>query len=69
MCVIVLERERRKVLFRLREIEKKIDFVMIKKEHWRFIQHVNAIPEGLEHRLVVADKNMIKKLLRKTHIE
>ena len=35
--------ERRKVTFRIGENEKKIDFVLIKKEHRWFIHNVRAI--------------------------
>ena len=36
--------EKRKVTFRMSEDETEIDFVLIKKEHRRFIRNVKAIP-------------------------
>ena len=50
--------------FRMGENETGIDFVLIKKEHRRFIQNVNAIPWEFQHILVVAVV-VKKKIMRK----
>ena len=39
--------EKWKVTFRIGENERKIDFVLMTKEHRRSIQNVNAIPGSL----------------------
>ena len=46
--------------------ETKIDFMLIKKEHRRFIRHVKAIPLEIQHALVIADidKKKIRKVVR-----
>ena len=48
-------------------MRQKIDFVLIRKEHWCFIQNVNAIPGEFQHALVVADvdKKKIRKVVKK----
>ena len=43
-------REEKKVTFRIGENETEIDFVLIKKEHQRFIQNVKAIPGSFKMR-------------------
>ena len=50
------------------ENEKKIDFVLIKKEHERFIQNMKAIPGEFPHTSVVADidNSNIRTVVRKT---
>ena len=49
--------EKRKVTFRMGEIETEIDIVLIKKEHRRFIQNVKAIPGECKHALEIADED------------
>ena len=44
-----MREEKRKVTLRMGENEKKIDFVLIKKEHRWFIKNVKAIPGELQH--------------------
>ena len=63
--------EKRKVIFRMGENETEIDFVLMKKEHQRFIQNMKAIPGEFQHALVVAaiDKRKIRKVVRKTRAE
>ena len=63
--------ERRKVTFRIGENDTEIDFVLIKKEHRRFMQNVMAIPGGFLHALVIADidTKKIRKVVRKTRAE
>ena len=60
--------EKRMVTLRMGEIETKIDFVLIKKEHHRFIRNVKVIPGVFQHALVIAyiDKRKIRKVVRKT---
>ena len=60
-------KEKRKVTFRMGENDTKIDFVLIKKEHRRFILSVKTIPGVFQHALVMADidKRKIRKVLRK----
>ena len=50
--------EKMKVTFRMGENETEIDFVLIKKEHQRFVQNVKAIPGEFQHSLVIADIDM-----------
>ena len=59
--------EKWNVTYRLDENEAKIDIVLITKEHRRFSLIVVAIPEELQHSLVVADidKKKIRKVVRK----
>ena len=47
--------EKRKVTFRMGENETEIDFVLIEKEHQRFVQNMKAIPGEFQHALVIAD--------------
>ena len=56
----------RKVIFRMGENETKTDFVMIKKEHQRFLQNVKEIPGVFQHALLVADvgKREIRNVVR-----
>ena len=63
--------EKRKVTFRMGENETEIDFVLMKKEHRRFIQNVKAIHGEFQHALVIADidNRMIRKVVRKTCAE
>ena len=63
--------EKRKVTFRMGENEKEIDFVLIQKEHWRFILNVKATPGEFQHALVIADidKRKIRKVVRKAYAE
>ena len=51
--------------------ETEIDFVLITKEHRRFIQNVKTIHWEFQHALVIAeiDKKKIRKVVRKTHAE
>ena len=60
--------EMRKVTFRMGEDKTEIVFVLIKKEHGRFIQNVKAIPGELQLALVMADidKRKIRNVVRKT---
>ena len=44
-----------KVTFRMGENEIKIDFVLIKKEHFRFMRNVKAILGEFQHALVIAN--------------
>ena len=57
--------------FRRRENNKKIDFLLIRKEHQRFLRHVKAIRGKFQHVLVVADRDERKtvNVVRKTCIE
>ena len=57
--------------FKIAEYVMDIDFVLIRKERWHFLQNVKAIPGLLQHALVVADfdNNNIKEVVRKTCIE
>ena len=57
--------ENTKVIIRMGENETEIDFVLVKKEHRRFIQNVNEITVEL---LVVADidRKIIRNVLKKT---
>ena len=59
--------EKRRVTFRMSENEPEIDFVVIRKEHRRFIRNVNSIPGQFYHALVIADidKKKIMKVVRK----
>ena len=63
-----MREEKRKVTFRIGENEKKIDFVLVKKEHWQFMQNVKAFPGEFQHALVITDidKRKIRKEVRKT---
>ena len=63
--------EKRKVTCRMVENETKIDFALIKKEHWWSIQNVKANPVEFQHALVVADidKKKIRYVVRKTCAE
>ena len=63
--------ENRKVTFRMGENETEIDFVMIEKEHQRFMQNVKAIPGECQHALVIGDieKRKIRNVVRKTCAE
>ena len=56
-----------KVTYRMGENETEIDFVLIQKEHRRFIRNVKAIPGEFQHALVIADidKRKIRKVVRK----
>ena len=47
-------KEKRKVTFSMGENETDIDFVLIEKEHERFIQNVKAITGEFQHPLVIA---------------
>ena len=49
------------------ETEKKMDFVLIKKEHRQFMQSMKAIPGEFQHALVIADinKKKIRAVLKK----
>ena len=53
------------------EHETEINFVLIKKEHRRLIQNVNAIPGEFQHSLVLADikKKKMRNVVRKTCTE
>ena len=53
------------------ENETEIDFVLIKKEHRRFIRNMKAITDVFQHALVIADidKRKIRKVVRKTCAE
>ena len=53
------------------ENETEIDFVLIKKEHRRFIQNVKAIPGELQHGSMIADvdKQKIRKVVIKACAE
>ena len=53
------------------ENEKKIDFVLTKKEHKQFIQNVNAIHGEFQHALVATDidKRKIRNVMRKACAE
>ena len=48
--------------------ENETEFVLIKKEHGRFIQNVKAIPGEFQHALLIEDidKRKIRKVVRKT---
>ena len=65
-------KEKRKVTFRMGENDKKIDFVLIKKEHRQYVQNVKTIPWWFQHALVVADidkkkiMNVVKKNVNKS---
>ena len=60
-------KEKRKVTFRMAENETEIDFVLINKEHRRFIQNVKELPEEFEHASLVADiDRKIRNIVRKT---
>ena len=63
--------KKRRVTFRMGENEKEIVFVLIKKEHRRFIRNEKAIPGEFQHALVIADvdKRKIRKVVRKTCAE
>ena len=63
--------EERKVTFRIGENEKKIDFVLMKKEHRAFVQNVKAIPGEFQHVLVIADidKRKLRKVVKKACAE
>ena len=72
MCVKSFKREeRRKVTFRMRENEREIGFVLIKKEHQWFIKNEMAILEQFQHALVIVkiDKTKIRNVVRKTCTE
>ena len=58
---------KRKVIFRMDENETEIDFVLIKKEHQRFMQNVNAIPGEFLYALVIVD--MDRKKMRQVEKE
>ena len=49
-------------------MRRKIVFVLIKKEHQRFIQNVKALSGEFQQALVIADmdKRKIRKVVRKT---
>ena len=53
------------------ENETEIDFVLINKEHGRFMQNVKAFPGEFQHALVIADidKKKIRKVVRKACAE
>ena len=55
--------EKRKVTFRMGENEKKIDFVLIKKEHRQIILNLKEIPGDIQHVFVIVDIN-IKKIMK-----
>ena len=56
--------------FRMKESEKKIDFALIKKEYYHFLQSVKVISGEFQHALVVADiDRKIRNVVKKTHIE
>ena len=59
--------EKRKVTFRIGENEKKLDFVLMKKEHRRIIRNVKAIQWEFQHALLIADidERKIRKVVRK----
>ena len=63
--------EKMKVTFRMADNETKIDFVLIKKEHRRFIQYVKAIHGEFQHATVIVDidKRKIRKVVRNTCAE
>ena len=46
--------------FRMGENETKIDFVLIKKEHRRFIRNVKAISGEFQNALLIADVDQRK---------
>ena len=52
--------------FRMGENKTKIDFVLIKKEHRRFLQK-KAIPGEYQHALVIADidNKKIRKVVKR----
>ena len=56
---------------RICENEKRNNFVLIKKEHRRFIRNVKAHPGEFQHALLIADidKRKIRKAVRKTCAE
>ena len=49
------------------ENETEINFVLMKKQHRRFVQNVKTIPGEFHHALVIADidKRKIRKVVRK----
>ena len=57
--------------FRMGENYTKIDFVLIKKQHRRFIQNMKANHVEFQHVLLVADieKKKIRTVVRKTCTE
>ena len=62
--------ERKKVTFRMGENKTYIDFVLIRREHRRFLQNVEAISEEFQHMLVIADiDKKIRNAVRKTIIK
>ena len=63
--------ENTKVTIRMGLNETEIDFVLVKKEHRRFIRNVKVIPGEFQNALVIADidKRKIKKVVRNTHTE
>ena len=67
-----IEGQREQYNIRTGRNEKKNDFVLRRKEHRRFVQHLKAITEELQHVLVVAGINkrkIIRKVVRIIHIE
>ena len=56
---------------RIDENEEEIDFVLIKKEHQRFVQNVKTTPGEFQHTSVMVDidKKKIRNVVRKTCAE
>ena len=62
--------EKRKVTYSAGENETEIDFVLVGKEHRKYLRDVKVIPGELQHRLVVTDLvKKVKKVVRKKAIE
>ena len=57
--------------YRIGENETEIEFVLIKKEHQRFVRNVGAISGEFQHALVIADRDTKKmsKVVKKTCAE
>ena len=68
MCIRYIDYEKKR---RMVENETEIDFMLIKKEHQRFVQNVKAISVEFQHALMIADidKKKIWKVVRKTCTE
>ena len=63
--------EMRMVTFRKGDNETELDFVIIKKEHRRFMKNVKAIPGEFHQAFVMGDidEMKIRKVVRKTCAE
>ena len=48
--------------FSLAENVTEIDFVLVKKEHWRFLRNVKVVPSESQDAPVVADIDKRKKI-------